>query len=711
MLARSFHCISSCRLANLAAATALAIALGGDVALAQRPEGVVFVDDIETKLRKEQARQAAPMQQRPGAPAQRPMSPPPGARSTAPAAATQRPPQFPAPTGLKPQEPKPSWRDKFTFKNPFSKMFAERTPPANETENVARTDVVPQDRTVHPPQRNVQVAAAPTQTPGDVVRGSVNPRLQAPSRSPLASAPITDPFNTPSTARPRGSATTPLASGRSTLTPESASRPMPQEPQSAPVTVSDDQGLIMVSDLDDSMINQLPSIEGPVKHQPGMPLVVENTAAQTQLPYPSTSPTPPALASQPASPSAVHQAHEAMDSAEIDNQHVKLASATESATPRRLPSTTGAQPSPQSQRANGDATRARRAVPAHVPTVVENPVTPEAVESRPSAEKAIEFLTRASDLSKKATTEEEFTQVLQLCRSALAIDNTPTVTRYSNELAGWALNRRGETKMDRGEVREALLDFEDALRLDPKRWRALHNRGVIAAQEGRYAEAFDDFNHTIELNPKFAKAYSNRAALYVQAGDLQSALDDYQQAIAFDPELAIAHKGRAKVCHLLGDFDGALRHFDAAILLAPQDATIVNYRGDLQCDIGRYADAARSYRDAMEIDPNLVDAYRNLAWLAATCPNRELRNPEAALALANKMMELAEEPSDLDYDTMAAAHAISGDFETAIGLMDKAIEHAPADAKANYQWRRQLYEQGRPYITEPAGMAGATSEN
>src|SRR5690606_27083947 len=118
---------------------------------------------------------------------------------------------------------------------------------------------------------------------------------------------------------------------------------------------------------------------------------------------------------------------------------------------------------------------------------------------------------------------------------------------------------------------------------------------------------------------------------------------------------------------------------DAAMLLAPQDATIVNYRGDLLCDIGRYADAARCYRDAMQLDPKLVDAYRNLAWLAATCPTRELRNPEAALALASKMMELSSEPGDLEYDTMAAAHAISGDYDQAITLMDKAIELSPAD--------------------------------
>lgn len=412
-----------------------------------------------------------------------------------------------------------------------------------------------------------------------------------------------------------------------------------------------------------------------------------------------------AVAEQEASPQGTR---------EIVNNHVQLA--TSSVEFRPASSRAFSHPATPSDvhgpatGAGDDVARARRGMPTQQPAVIDNPVTTQGPEARPSREKAVEYLTRASQLSQTATTEEGYTQVLQLCRSALAIDSSENVQRYSNELASWAFNRRGESKADRGESREAMLDFEDALRLDPRRWRAIHNRGVIAAQEGRFAEAFDDFNHTLELNPKFAKAYSNRAALFVQAGDLQSALDDYQQAIAFDPELAIAHKGRAKVCHMLGDFEGALRHFDAAMLLAPEDATIVNFRGDLLCDTGRYADAARSYRQAIELDGNLVDAYRNLSWLAATCPDQQLRNPEAALALANRMMELMPQPGDLEYDTLAAAHAISGDFAKAIELMDKAIELSPPGDVDNYKWRRQLYEQNRPYITEPAGQPEGASD-
>ncbi|MGI9455526.1 MAG: tetratricopeptide repeat protein [Aeoliella sp.] len=329
------------------------------------------------------------------------------------------------------------------------------------------------------------------------------------------------------------------------------------------------------------------------------------------------------------------------------------------------------------------------------------PIPPIQNKAQPS-ERAVALLAQANQLSQTATTEGEYSAVVRTCRQALAIDSSPAAVNYSKQLASWALNRRGEVKADAGRDTEALLDYEDALRLDPKRWRAIHNRGVIAAQAGRFADAFDDFNRTIELNPKFAKAYSNRGTLYVQADKLEKALVDFRLAIANDPDLAVAHKGRARVCHMLGDYDTALQHFDAAMLLAPGDARIVNSRGDLLSDMGHYRAAATNYQRAIEIDSHLAAAYRNLAWLQSTCPDKGCRNHELALANANQAINLAAEPTDLDYDTLAAAQAAAGEFEAATASMDQALKLAAEADKANYEWRRGLYAKGQPYVTEPA---------
>ncbi len=358
---------------------------------------------------------------------------------------------------------------------------------------------------------------------------------------------------------------------------------------------------------------------------------------------------------------------------------------------------------PTSPVAHGPSSLAKASsVNASEVRIVTNPVAPVAdVQERPTP-RAASLLVDANSMAQSAATEEEFSQIVQMCRHVLAIDATPVAIDYGKTLAAWSLNRRGELKADERRDCEALIDFDDAIRFDTKCWRAIHNRGVLKAQQGDFAGAFDDFNNTIHLNPKFAKAYSNRAALYVRAGDLAFALDDYKQAISLDPDLAIAHKGRGGVCHLLGQFDTAIQHYDAATLLAPTDVNIATNRADLLVDMGRYHQAVAGYKVAISLDANNAAAHRSLAWLLATCPSSDCRNAQLALASAERAQSLTDGDDDLTLDTLAAAKANAGDFAAAIELQRKAVAIASDDDRANYQSRLSLYEQQQPYRIEPA---------
>jgi lipoprotein NlpI len=185
-----------------------------------------------------------------------------------------------------------------------------------------------------------------------------------------------------------------------------------------------------------------------------------------------------------------------------------------------------------------------------------------AVRAAANDSPAEKLAAQAHEWSATAQSESEFTRIIETCRRARASQPNQHVAYYVSELTAWALNRRGQLKADSGRTREALLDFDDAIRADPKCWRAAHNRGVLVAQAGQFEKAFDDFTSTIETNPDFAKAYSNRGALLVVAGKLNAALADYGRAVELDPNLAIAHRGRGRVCHLLGRLDEAIGHYD-----------------------------------------------------------------------------------------------------------------------------------------------------
>jgi tetratricopeptide (TPR) repeat protein len=314
------------------------------------------------------------------------------------------------------------------------------------------------------------------------------------------------------------------------------------------------------------------------------------------------------------------------------------------------------------------------------------------------------ILTKAHNLSSTARTEADFTKIVSLCQQVPAREATAEETAFGRQLAAWSLNRRGQLKARVGKNDAAMADFQQAVRIDGKCWRAIHNRGVLLAQAGEFEPAFDDFHKTIELQPDFAKAYANRGALYVLAGELEPALSDYQQALELDPEFAIAERGCGRVCHMLGHIDEAVEHLSRAIELAPKDANALASRGDLLTDLGEYAAAAHDYEQALAINPRYADAYRGSAWLLATCPDGEVRNPGVALERAQKAASLDRKNDATTFDTLAAAQASVGDFQAAAESIEHAIELAPPSERSVYQDRLQLYRQSKPFVIEPAQL-------
>jgi tetratricopeptide (TPR) repeat protein len=328
--------------------------------------------------------------------------------------------------------------------------------------------------------------------------------------------------------------------------------------------------------------------------------------------------------------------------------------------------------------------------------------------SATATERAKTLLTEAHQLAATADTADEYSAVLKRCSYVLAIDNSQEAIGYANQLAGWALSKRGEVFENENRLTEAEADYLDALRSDPECWRAEHALGVIAARNGNADEAGRRFNRTLLLNPEFAKAYSNRAALAVQRGDFEAALNDYQQAIEIDPDFEPAHTGRGRVCHMLGRLDEGLQHLDAAELLSPEDGMIATGRGDLLVDLGRYGQAKQAYERAISLDPQSPAAYRNLAWMQATCPQTEYRDGAAAVANIEKASQLAGGSDDLTLDTKAAALAAAGRYEEAAKVQQEAIAAAPESDAAAYRERLALYQQGASFTSQPVAVRQAT---
>ena len=322
---------------------------------------------------------------------------------------------------------------------------------------------------------------------------------------------------------------------------------------------------------------------------------------------------------------------------------------------------------------------------------------------RPSTDPIATLLLLANKLSKQANTAGDYTKVLEACRGAIRQGAQGERRAFARQLSSWALNRRGQLHVGDGLRDLATSDFSAALEYNPRNWHAVHNRGVSYAQSGQLAEAFDDFNQAIVLNPEHAKAHCNRATLFVQAKDLASALEDYLQAKQLNSKLVTAHVGLGRACHSLGRREEAISHFDEAIRLEPENVDTICSRADLLADMGRYGDALDDYAHTIELDPKFAHAYRNGAWLLATCPREQYRDAENAVLGARQALESNYGQRHVALDTLAAALANAGQFKEAVTTVKRAIDLAPGDARFAYLARLQLYQDGEPFRTQPVG--------
>lgn len=100
-----------------------------------------------------------------------------------------------------------------------------------------------------------------------------------------------------------------------------------------------------------------------------------------------------------------------------------------------------------------------------------------------------------------------------------------------------------------------------------ERSNALAIRGLALAIKGQLDQAIQDYDASLAINPNSPSALNNRAWAYFRAGRGSDGLPDVERSLMLNPDSEHSWDTRAHIRQLMGNIEGAIRDYEMAIHL------------------------------------------------------------------------------------------------------------------------------------------------
>jgi len=237
----------------------------------------------------------------------------------------------------------------------------------------------------------------------------------------------------------------------------------------------------------------------------------------------------------------------------------------------------------------------------------------------------------------------------------------------------------------RGFHLDALRETRAALALEPDRawlWRLL---GDQQAALGQPLEARRAYRRALELQADHQPTYDRLIGLALEAGDFQEALALTRRNARIFPTAVVKALKQAEVLLAADDPAGALEVCARVEQIAPEYWLLHRLRGDALDRQGRRQEAVRSYRLALELEPN-NPRLREYLDFADGRPDPVLEHYELAEAEVEGLLQNTR--------ALAEAHAEAD----VVFLLDDEITHVFSDGSSKHRVRQihlVLTENGR----------------
>ena len=209
--------------------------------------------------------------------------------------------------------------------------------------------------------------------------------------------------------------------------------------------------------------------------------------------------------------------------------------------------------------------------------------------------------------------------------------------------------------------------------------------------------------HKLKTGPDSFQTHDLLARAYSKQGNLDKAIEHFNEAMRIQPDNSILHFDMSQFFAQQGKYAPAIEHLNEVIKIKPDMADAYQRLGAIYRRLGKQELIVSNWNHFLKLKPDSSEILNDLAWLLATSKDKNIRNPSQALKYAEKACKLTNYKHPITLDTLAVAYAVTGNFQKATQVAQKALEEAATknvELIDQIQKRIKLYKAGKPYIEQ-----------
>ena len=239
-------------------------------------------------------------------------------------------------------------------------------------------------------------------------------------------------------------------------------------------------------------------------------------------------------------------------------------------------------------------------------------------------------------------------------------------------------NNLGQAYDKIGNYDQAIIEFQQALSINPNYFFGLNNLGNIYGKQRKYEEAINYFRKALIQKPDYSPAHYNIARAYHLVGKRQDAIMAYRKAIQYNPYFEQAFYNLAYLSMELRNFDESIENFNKFIKMQPNHSKAHFGLGNAMMMKGKLDLAMLEYRISGKLDPKFALPYMNMANI-----QMQIKNIPAAIKNYQKALKIKPDMASIHLSLGMIFYQFKNDIPKALSHLKDALRLSPSQPGAD----------------------------